>query len=287
MSKDNNIPVHSVLITGADGFLGRHLYRRLAEKGFKCFPFNHRQLDITDAAAVIAAISKCKPDAVVHCAAISSTAYAGEHPGESMAVNVVGCENVARACCSTGAVLYVMSSDQVYGGCPGSEPLPETYPVCPNNIYGQHKLLMEGRVLDILPDAVALRLTWMFERYNAAAPHTDMVSRMIKAAAGSQPIKASMREYRGISDVDTVCDNIIASFGCLPGGIYNFGSGNSFDSYTTMLRVAESSGFPKELIAPDDSWGRNLSMDCSKLKTFGIGFPDTVSALTDTIKRSI
>lgn len=277
----------SVMIMGAGGFLGRHMTARLLGKGYKCLPYNHKELDITDTEAVSVAVSGCEPDILVHCAAISSTAYAKEHPDESMAVNVIGCQNLAQACCKSGTKLYVMSSDQVYGGCPGRTPLSESEPVSPNNIYGEHKLLMEGRVLDIMPDAVALRLTWMFENFNPVSPHTDMVSRMVFAVNNNQAIKASTREYRGISDVDTVCDNIIASFGCLPGGIYNFGSGNSFDSYTTMLRVAESSGFPKELIAPDDSWGRNLSMDCSKLKTFGIGFPDTVSALTDTIKRSI
>ncbi len=277
----------SVMVTGAGGFLGRHMTARLSGEGFECLPFNHKELDITDAGAVSAAVSECRPDILVHCAAISLTAYAKEHPDESMAVNVNGCENLARACSKSGAKLYVMSSDQVYGGCPGRAPLSESEPVSPNNIYGEHKLLMEGRVLDILPDAIALRLTWMFEDFNPAFPHTDMVSRMVLAAKDNHTINASTKEYRGMSDVDTVCDNIIASFGRLHGGVYNFGSGNSFDSYTTMLKVAESSGFPKELIAPDDSWGRNLSMDCSKLKTFGIGFPDTVSALVDTIKRSL
>lgn len=276
--------ISSVMVTGAGGFLGRHISAHLAEKGFKCLAFSHGQLDITDAEAVQEAVFQCNPDVVVHCAAISSTSYANEHPDESMAINVVGCENLARACRNTGSGLYVMSSDQVYGGCSGCNPLPETAASIPNNIYGKHKLLMEGRVLDILSEAVVLRLTWMYEEYNAECPHADVVSRILAAAAENREIKASTREYRGISDVDTVCDNIIASFGILPGGVYNFGSGNIIDSYSTLVEVSHATGLPEGLFVPDDSWGRNLSMDCSILSSFGLKFPDTVSALSDNLK---
>lgn len=276
--------INSVMITGAGGFLGRHMLAHLSEKGLKCFPLDHGQLDITDAEAVRKAVFQCRPDILVHCAAISSTSYAKEHPDESMSVNVTGCENLARACRDAGTSLYVMSSDQVYGGCTGSSPLPETAAIAPNNVYGKHKLLMEGRVLDILPEAVVLRLTWMFEIYNAEAPHSDMLSRLVVATKEGQAIKASTREFRGISDIDTVCRNIIASFGILPGGVYNFGSGNVLDSYATLKNVSETVGFPGELIVPDDSWGRNLSMDCTMLASFGLKFPDTVSALSDKLK---
>lgn len=272
------------MVTGAGGFLGRHISARLAEKGFKCLTFSHGQLDITDAEAVRETVFKCNPDVVVHCAAISSTSYANEHPDESMAINVIGCENLARACRGTRSGLYVMSSDQVYGGCSGCNPLPETAASVPNNIYGKHKLLMEDRVLDIFPETVVLRLTWMYETYNAECPHADIVSRILTAAADGRKMKASTREYRGISDVDDVCGNIIASFGILPGGVYNFGSANNIDSYSTLLKVSQATGLPENLFAPDDSWGRNLSMDCSRISSFGLEFSDTVSALSNRLK---
>lgn len=274
----------SVMVTGASGFLGRHMLKRLEEKGFKCFGYTHKQLDVTDAGAVSAEVLALKPDIVVHCAAIASTAYAAAHPEDSMAVNVKACENLARACCRSSSKLFVMSSDQVYGGCALSGPLPENLPLSPNNIYGEHKLLMEERVLNIMPQAVALRLTWMYERYNETSPHTDIVSRLRGAMQSTQPIKFSTREYRGMTRVETVCDNLIASFGNLPGGVYNFGSGNAMDSFSTMLKLARQTGLPQNLLAPDDSWGRNLSMDISKIAGFGIVFPDTAEALAATLK---
>lgn len=273
-----------VMLFGATGFLGRHLSKMLENREFGLECCSHADVDITDGAAVLKAVRACAPDIVVNCAAISSTGYANDHPDESMAVNVTGPENIARACLSSGSLFYTMSSDQVYGGCDVDGPLSENLSLSPNNTYGRHKLLMEQRVLDILPSAVVLRLTWMFEDYNPRNPHIDMAYRLAMAKERNVDIKASTREFRGITRVDTVCDRIIRSFGNLPGAVYNFGSGNALDSYHTLLQVASATGLPSERIVPDSNWGRNLSMDCSKVGAYGVTFPDTVDSLTVSLR---
>lgn len=93
-------------------------------------------------------------------------------------------------------------------------------------------------------------------------------------------MKASALEHRGVTDVRTVCENLVKSFGRLPGGVYNFGSGNMNDSYATMLHLASVAGFPEENVLKDTSWGRNLAMDCGKLAAFGITFPDTETSVS-------
>ena len=278
MSENMSNP-QTIMLIGASGFMGRHLSSMLRDRGFKVEDFSHSRLEITDSDAVMTAVKECNPDIVVNCAAISSTAYAKEHPDESMLINVTGPCNIASACHANGSGFYTMSSDQVYGGCTLSGPLSEDYDISPNTVYGLHKFLMEKEVMKIFPSTVLLRLTWMFEPYNEQYPHVDMVSRLVKAAKENATIKASTKEYRGITNVDTVCDNIIKSFGLLPGGVYNFGSGNSLDSYHTLLNVTSSKGYPSKMIVPDDSWGRNLSMDCSKIGKFGLSFPNTEESL--------
>jgi len=274
-----------VLITGAGGFLGRHLTAALDAEGYSYLTFKHSELDVTDSDAVEKAIETYHPDILVHCAAISSTTYAAEHPQESMKLNVMAPLAIAGICGQKKIQFFAMSSDQVYGGCQTTEPLNENTPLDTNNIYGQHKLLMEEKVLEANPDAVVLRLSWMFEDFNKNNPHTDIISKLMLA---TEPIKASTREYRGISHVDTVCQNIIRSFGVLPGGVYNFGSTNLLTSYDTLQAIASIAGKGPDFIIPDNSWGRNLSMDCEKLKRFGISFPDTVQAISSAfIKKPI
>ena len=278
MSDKKNNP-QTIMLIGASGFMGRHLSTMLINRGFDVNCFSHSTLDITDSDDVMTAVKECNPDIVINCAAISSTAYAKEHPDESMLINVTGPCNIARACFANGSIFYTMSSDQVYGGCAISGPLSEDLDLTPNTVYGIHKFLMEKEVMKILPSAVLLRLTWMFEPYNEQQPHVDMVSRLVNAAKENATIKASTKEYRGITNVDTVCENIIKSFGLLPGGVYNFGSGNRLDSYHTLLNVTSSAGYPTTMIVPDDSWGRNLSMGCSKIGKFGLSFPNTEESL--------
>lgn len=268
-----------VLVTGAGGFLGRHMMRHLQDAGFEAVGLTHDDMDITDGASVLAAVEASGADIVVHCAAISSTGYAKEHPDESMAVNVDGSVNVARACKSCGASLFAMSSDQVYSGCTLDGPLAENLDLAPNNPYGAHKLLMEERVLEICPDAVLLRLAWMFEPYNPLRPHTDIVSRLTAIRSGREQAKFSAKELRGMADVRDVCRNIIASFDVLPGGVYNFGSENRLYTYDTILEIARHIGMDESLIVPDYSWSRNISMDCTRLRNYGIAFPDTVTAV--------
>ena len=272
--------MHKVMVTGAGGFLGRHLCNKLEADGYEVVRLYHDDLDICDRAAVAHALRSCRPDVVLNCAAISSTGYAKEHPDESLAVNVEAAVNLAVACRDCGAELFLMSSDQVYGGCTLEGPLSEDLTLEPNNVYGQHKLLMEQRALDVLPEAKVLRLTWMCQPYDAEHPHQDYVSNMLSAKAENRQMKASALEHRGVTDVRTVCVNLIESFGRLPGGVYNFGAGNLHDSYTTMLHLATVAGFPEENVIRDTGWGRNLAMDCSKLAAFGISFPTTVDSVS-------
>lgn len=271
--------IRKIMVTGAGGFLGRHLSAALRESGYETLCFDHSQLDITDKKRVESVVNDCHPDIVVHCAAISSTSYAKEHPDEAFLINVTGSTNVAAACKSAGAGLFVMSSDQVYGGCSIPGPLSENLELSPNNTYGEQKLLMEKKVLDILPDAVALRLSWMFEAFKASHTHEDIIAKLTRLRESGE-IKASTREYRGMTDVDVVCRNIIRAFGNLEGGVYNFGAGNESDTFTTLREVARRSGIPEDRIVPDDSWGRNLSMDCRKAARFGIYFPSTIDGIS-------
>lgn len=71
----------------------------------------------------------------------------------------------------------------------------------------------------------------------------------------------------------------------LPGGIYNYGSGNHIDSYTLFLKVANIMGAkePSTFILPDEErfseQTRNLTMDYSQINNFGIRFNDSVEGI--------
>ncbi len=148
-----------VLITGANGQLGRELQRALG--GHELGALSHRELDITDAAAVAAAIDTFQPDVVVHAAALTDTARCEREPAFAMQVNALGAEHVARACAATGASLVYVSTNEVFDGAKGT-PYEEDDAPKPLNEYGRSKLQGERRVQAALARHYIVRTAWLY-----------------------------------------------------------------------------------------------------------------------------
>ena len=273
-----------LLITGSTGFLGSRLALYYKDKYELLLP-THSQLNVSREEAVMAYMEQFQPDIVLHCAALSNTWYCEQHPDESHRVNVQGTVKIAKACKHIGAKLVFMSSDQVYNGTPVSGPLKEQDVFQPVNVYGRHKLEAEQRALRNNPMSVALRLTWM---YDVPGSHMKLNSNILvniqKALDEGTTIKAATHEYRGVTNVWEVVRNMEQTLE-LPGGIYNYGSGNHIDSYTLFLKVANIMGAkePSTFILPDEErfseQTRNLTMDCSLINNFGIRFNDSVKGI--------
>lgn len=277
-----------LLITGSSGFLGSRLALYYKDKYELLLP-THSQLNVSREEAVMAYMEQFQPDIVLHCAALSNTWYCEQHPDESHRVNVQGTVKIAKACKHIGAKLVFMSSDQVYNGTPVSGPLKEQDVFQPVNVYGRHKLEAEQRALRNNPMSVALRLTWM---YDVPGSHMKLNSNILvniqKALDEGTTIKAATHEYRGVTNVWVVVRNMEQTLE-LPGGIYNYGSGNHIDSYTLFLKVANIMGAkePSTFILPDEErfseQTRNLTMDCSLINNFGIRFNDSVEGIEKAI----
>ncbi|HEC82810.1 MAG TPA: SDR family NAD(P)-dependent oxidoreductase [Thermoplasmatales archaeon] len=137
-----------ILVTGASGFIGRYLVRKLAERGYEVFALTRKNFkiecaevikgDITDIKSLIPAIRKV--DAVFH-----NAGYADDRgkKRDFYRVNVNGTKNVAEACRMNGIkrIIYT-SSAGVYGFPNKKEPLTEESPKKPMNAY--HKSKLEG-----------------------------------------------------------------------------------------------------------------------------------------------
>jgi UDP-glucuronate 4-epimerase len=130
-----------VLVTGAAGFIGMHVARRLLERGdevagidnlndyydprlkearletLAAYPgFGFRHIDVADAPAVAALFAEGKFERVVHLAAQAGVRYSLTHPDAYVQSNLVGFANVLEACRrhAVGHLVYA-SSSSVYG----------------------------------------------------------------------------------------------------------------------------------------------------------------------------
>ena len=278
-----------ILITGSSGFLGSRLAYYLKDKYELLLP-THGELNVSREEAVRAYMEEHHPDAVIHCAALSNTWYCEQHPEESHRVNVQGTVRIAKACKLTDAKLVFMSSDQVYNGTPLLGALKEDDILQPVNVYGRHKFECEQRAQWNLPESVGLRLTWMYDLPTSSMKlNSNILVNLHKAFAEGNPLKAATHEYRGVTYVWEVVKNIEKALS-LPGGIYNFGSGNTQNSYDLFQKAAELMGLKdaQKMILPDEERfsdvPRNLTMDCSLINTHDITFPDSIEGIENAIK---
>jgi len=129
-----------ILLTGAEGFTGRHFIEYASSKGHSVIALRS---DLMEDEALRQEVLEVAPDAVVHLAAISFVGHADETA--FYAVNVVGTTNlldaVARLPAKPRRVLLA-SSANIYGNTEAS-PISETQQPAPVNHYAMSKLAME------------------------------------------------------------------------------------------------------------------------------------------------
>jgi dTDP-4-dehydrorhamnose reductase len=145
------------LVLGAGGMLGRDVVAAAAAGGHDTTGLVRAELDVTDAAAVRAAVAAVRPDVVLNCAAWTDVDGAEAHPDEAMRVNGEAAGIVAEA---APAVVYV-SSDYVFDGRKG-EPYVESDATGPLSSYGRSKLAGEQATAAANPRHFIVRSSWLF-----------------------------------------------------------------------------------------------------------------------------
>ena len=229
-----------LMIIGAGGFLGRHVWLRAAGAGLEVctagrseLPGSPRHLlvDLSrdDPEDIAALVTAAEPDAVVNCAG----ATAGD-PDVLAAVNVTGTYALARAMllAGTAARLVHLGSAAEYGYSEPGVPVTESAPPRPAGLYGATKLggtrLVQLAAAAGLP-AVVLRV---FNPVGPGAPEESLPGRLAaelrRALAGGTGVRlGSLDAVRDFVDARDVADAVIAA-ACapqLPHPVLNIGSG--------------------------------------------------------------
>ena len=265
-----------ILVTGAGGFVGARILEMWRGQ-FEISAFPPDFLRTADETAVRRFITAERPDVIVHTAALSNTQVCQQHPEESFRANVLLPEWVAAAAAETGAKLLSFSSDQVYAGVQQPGPLAEALPLSPANVYGRHKLEAEARVMTRCPDAVALRLPWMYDLPGGRLPiRGNLPLNLLQAAKTGEVLHFSRRDHRGVGYVREVIANLLPAM-ALPGGVYNFGSECDGDMVETARCFANL--LQVDVKIEESDLPRNLAMDTGKLRAHGIEFSSTWGAL--------
>ncbi|ATX67511.1 UDP-glucose 4-epimerase GalE [Roseinatronobacter bogoriensis] len=269
-------PKPVVLVTGGAGYIGSHACKALARAGFSPVVFDNLstgwakavkfgplvQGDLLDRAALDAAFTQYRPEAVMHFAALSQVGEATRDPGKYWRNNLVGSLNLVEAMLAHECRKMVFSSTCATYGDQDGVTLDEDSAQRPLNAYGASKLAVEGVLRDF---GVSHGLNAVIFRYfNVAGadpeaeigewhqPETHLIPVMLEALAGARdaltlhgadyptPDGTCIRDYVHVTDL---VDAHIRGLDWLRAGrgsrVFNLGTGHGF-SVAEVLAAARA-----------------------------------------------
>ncbi len=238
-----------ILLTGAAGFVGRHLCARLAAS----FPEaallatgeaagdGIARMDVTDAAATLAVLEEFRPDAVIHLAAVAAVPEANREADRAWQVNFSATRGLARAVLRAvpEACLLYVSSAAVYGRsfrAASGGPVAETAPLEPLDTYAATKAAAEMALSAMTSEGLRLIRLRPFNHIGPGQSPAFAIAafarQIARIEAGMQPPElavGALDAERDFLDVRDVCAAYAAALthadALAPGIAINLASG--------------------------------------------------------------
>lgn len=155
----------NVLITGANGQLGRSIRRLEAEfPGLTLSYTDVDELDITRMPDLETYFQQNPTGCVVNCAAYTAVDRAEEEPGLASLINETAVRNLALCAGRFDFTLVHISTDYVFDGR-HHRPYTEDDPASPAGAYGKSKLAGERAVLEASIRGIVVRTSWLYSEY--------------------------------------------------------------------------------------------------------------------------
>ncbi|MFI1939067.1 GDP-mannose 4,6-dehydratase [Streptomyces purpureus] len=260
----------TVLVTGAEGFIGSTLVDLLVERGARVRAFVHYKPygdkgnlahrrddveliagDVRDPGRVADAVAGC--DTVFHLAALIGIPYSYDSPGAYVQTNVVGTENVAEACRRHQVRRLVHTSTSEVYGTARTAPIGEDHPLQPQSPYSASKIGADMMALSHwhafeLPVTVARPFNTYGPRQSARAVIPTILAQL---HAGARQIKlGSLTPTRDFTYVTDTARGFLAAAECdrALGQVVNLGSGQEIAVGELARKLIEASGRDAEVV---------------------------------------
>lgn len=228
-----------ILLTGANGFVGRYLTGGLEQRmpeatlvglggGAPSGGGDCESVDLRDGEAVARTVDGVAPDLVIHLAAQSSVARGLDAADLTWSVNLSGSLSLALAIArhAPKATLLFASTAEVYGASFLGSPVSETTPTQPMNAYARSKRLAERMFADVLPPTCRLIVARPFN-HTGPGQRDDFVlpsfaRQIARIEAGLQPPRLAVgnldvrRDFLDVRDVVEAYGALIEAAADLP-----------------------------------------------------------------------
>lgn len=238
------------LVTGVNGFTGRHLVPELQQAGYTVIGVAQESLDssgtnvikcdLTNRRTTIETLSEVNPEAVFHLAGIAFAAH--DDVEEIYRTNILGTRNLLEAlshCQITPRSVLLASSANIYGNATAT-PISEDTPPAPANDYAVSKLAMEYMArlwADRLPIIIARPFNYTGRGQSLQFLLPKIVDHFRRRASAIE--LGNLNVVRDFSDVRTVVRTYrrLVEAG-IAGEVYNVcsGAGHSLQDIISTMR---------------------------------------------------
>src|SRR6201984_1575181 len=292
-----------IFLTGGAGYIGSVCSELLLSEGHEVAIFDnlsegHRAAvdsranfiegELADRQQIQAALSSCRPDAVMHFAANALVGESMQNPSKYFRNNICNGLNLLDAIVATGVRRIVFSSTCAIFGPPDRVPIDETAQPRPISPYGESKLAFE-KILRWYDEIHGVKFVCL-RYFNAAGateefgedhrPETHLIPTVLNVALGQKPNveiygtdsetpdRTCIRDY--IHIVDLARAHILA-LGATASGFYNLGTGGGSSVREVIaacrkitgrkietIEKARRSGDPPRLIASSEKIKKEL-----------------------------
>jgi dTDP-4-dehydrorhamnose reductase len=247
--------MQTVLLTGANGFIGQYLAERLLKKGFNVIatgrgdnrlPFtnDHLQyasLDFTDRAAVDELLKLHQPHFVVHAGALSKPDECELNKEAAFLVNVTGTQNVLQAAQQCKSFFIYLSTDFVFEGT--KLDYSEEDSLQPVNYYGKTKKEAEA-VVQHYPFGWSIVRTILVYGHPRQG-RQNLLTFVANGLQEGRTLKIVDDQVRQPTYVEDLVWGIAALIDKKAAGIFHFSGNDVTTPYQMACAVADYKGFDK------------------------------------------
>jgi len=254
-----------ILVTGANGFIGRQILIHLAETvregsameiiaasahgdAYPSAGYSFHKVDQTDSRCLRNALDLLKPDVIINTAAISIMSACESDPEYAFKLNAVSVEEMSRWCASNGARIVQISTDTVFSSDTGYFHKEED-PPSPPNVYGRTKAEAERAIISLCDNYAILRVVLVYGR-PLPGQHGNIVKLVMDKLSDGQPVNIVDDQWRTPTYVGDVARMAERAALVRESGVWHICSRECLSIYEMALRTASVCKLDSSLIKP-------------------------------------